>query len=60
MVLLFAAALAAAVARGAVLERLRGAGPAVKRWTARVLIAVGIWLLALAGFAGSFARIFPV
>jgi len=32
----------------------------MKRWGGRILLVVGAWLIALAVFAGFFARVFPV
>ncbi|MBW3605980.1 MAG: hypothetical protein KY460_13975 [Actinobacteria bacterium] len=60
IVLLFASALGVAVAQQELTARLRAGAPTVKRWGGHVLIAVGLWLLALATFAGTFARVFPV
>ncbi len=60
VLLLFAAAVAVSAARETVAERLRAGAPTVKRWGGHVLIAVGVWLVALAAFAGTFARLFPV
>lgn len=60
VVLLFAAALVLASAHEEFGERLRVGAPTVKRWGGHVLIAVGVWLIVLAAFAGTFARVFPV
>lgn len=60
VVLLFAAAAGVALAREGFTERLRSGAPAVKRWGGNVLVAVGLWLVALAVFADAFARLFPV
>lgn len=60
MVLLFAAALAVTGAREEVTDRLRAGAPTVKRWGGHVLLVVGVWLVTLAVFAGTFARVFPV
>lgn len=53
-----------AVAIGTAQERLvatlRAAAPQVKRWGGVILIIVGLWFLALAAWAETFARIFPV
>ncbi|MDT8307023.1 MAG: hypothetical protein RRC07_13920 [Anaerolineae bacterium] len=32
----------------------------IRRWSGAVLLAVGLWLIALAVWADFFARIFPV
>lgn len=60
MALLFAAALAVTGAREKVADRLQAGAPTVKRWGGHVLIVVGVWLIALAAFVGTFARVFPV
>jgi hypothetical protein len=48
------------VARARTVERLMATGPAVKRWGGVVLVALGVWFIALGVFAGTFARVFPV
>lgn len=60
VVLLFAAALTVAVAQEQLTDRLRAGAPTVKRWGGNILIAVGLWLVALAVFVDTFARVFPV
>ncbi|MGH3442911.1 MAG: hypothetical protein ACRDUY_12900 [Nitriliruptorales bacterium] len=60
VVLLFAASLGVAVAQEAVVQRVRAAGPTVKRWGGWVLVVIGTWFVALGVFADTFARIFPV
>ncbi|HZD74043.1 MAG TPA: hypothetical protein VE776_09205 [Actinomycetota bacterium] len=60
VLLLFGLALALAAAQERTVQRLRQGAPAVKRWGGRILVAVGIWLVALAIFAGFFADLFPV
>jgi hypothetical protein len=60
VVLLFALALLTATAQERTVQALRAGAPAVKRWGGRILLAVGAWLIALAVFAGFFARVFPV
>lgn len=60
VVLLFAAALTVAVAQEQLTARLRAGAPTVKRWGGNMLIAVGLWLVGLAVFVDTFARVFPV
>jgi TRAP-type C4-dicarboxylate transport system permease large subunit len=60
VVLLFAAALGVAIAQEELTARLETSAATIKRWGGHVLIAVGVWLLLLAAFADSFARVFPV
>jgi cytochrome c biogenesis protein CcdA len=60
VLLLFALALALATAQDRTVRAMREGAPAVKRWGGRILIAVGVWFLALSIFAGFFARVFPV
>ena len=58
--LVFTAAFAVAGAQASTLERIKVQAPAVKTWGGRVLIALGVWFLALAVFADFFAELFPV
>ena len=58
--LVFVLSLALATAQERTVEAMREGAPAVKRWGGRILMAVGVWFIALAVFAGFFARIFPV
>jgi len=58
--LLFAAALGVAIAQQELTAQLKTSAATIKRWGGHVLIAVGVWLLALAAFADTFARVFPV
>lgn len=60
LLLMFTVSFAVGAARGEVVRRLQASAPAVKRWGATILIAVGLWMIGLSLFAGSFARIFPV
>lgn len=60
VMLVFAAAFGVAHAQEATLERVTAQAPTVKRWGGRILIALGLWFLALAVFADAFAGIFPV
>lgn len=60
VVLLFGLALALAAAQERTVQAMRQGAPAVKRWGGRILVVVGIWLVALAVFAGFFADLFPV
>jgi hypothetical protein len=57
---MFALALALAAAQEETVRSMREGAPAVKRWGGRILVAVGIWFLALAVFAHFFAHVFPV
>ncbi len=50
--LLVTASVAVAVAGGDALRPVRMAGPAVKRWSGYILIAVGLWFLILAVLPG--------
>jgi hypothetical protein len=43
-----------------VAAQLDAGAATVKRWGGQVLIAVGVWLLLLAFFADTFARVTPV
>ena len=58
--LVFTAAFLVADAEESTLDRIKVQAPTVKRWGGRILIAVGLWFLALAVFAEFFAGIFPV
>lgn len=60
VLLLFMSALGVAAAQEQLTDRLRSGAPTVKRWGGYVLVLVGVWLLTLAAFADTFARIFPV
>ena len=60
VVLMFALALLIATAQQRTVQALQAGAPEVKRWGGRVLLVVGAWLIALAVFAGFFARVFPV
>ncbi|MDX1658969.1 MAG: hypothetical protein R3343_09135 [Nitriliruptorales bacterium] len=60
VLLLFAAAIGVARAGRGFTRRLRSGTSTVKRWGGYVLVAVGVWMLALAAFADTFARVFPV
>jgi hypothetical protein len=57
---MFALALTLAVAQQRTAQALSAAAPTVKRWGGRILVFVGVWLIALAVFAGFFADVFPV
>jgi cytochrome c biogenesis protein CcdA len=59
VILLFALALALAAAQERTVQVMREGAAAVKRWGGRILVAVGIWFVALAVFAGFFADLFP-
>ena len=58
--LVFAAAFGVARAQDETIERIRAQAPRVKRWGGAILVAVGVWFLALASFADVFAGLFPV
>lgn len=58
--LVFTAAFLVADAEESTLDRIEVQAPTVKRAGGRILIAVGVWFLALAVFADFFAGIFPV
>jgi thiosulfate reductase cytochrome b subunit len=58
--LVFTAAFTVANAEQRTLERIKALAPAVKRWAGWILVAVGVWFIALAVFADFFARIYPV
>lgn len=55
--LLFATAIAAAVADNSTLRRFKTSGPSVKRWGGRVLLGVGTWFIAIGLFAGPAGRV---
>lgn len=57
--LMFGLATAIASARETLVERLRDGAPRVKRWGGRVLVTVGLWLVALGVFSAFFADVFP-
>lgn len=58
--LLLGLSVSLALAQDAVTRFLDSGPVLVKRWTGIALIAVGVWLIALALWAGFFARVFPV
>jgi hypothetical protein len=60
VVLMFALAVLVATAQHGAVEAVQAGAPAVKQWGGRILLVVGAWLIALAVFAGFFARVFPV
>ena len=60
VVLVFALATALALAQEKTVASMREGAPATKRWGGRILVAVGLWFIALSAFAGFFARVFPV
>ncbi|CAN5850286.1 hypothetical protein BH24ACT15_BH24ACT15_17650 [soil metagenome] len=60
VVLMFVTSFTVAQAQDSTVARLQANAPTVKRWGGLVLIAVGLWFMALAIFADFFARIFPV
>lgn len=60
ILLVFTLALLLATAQDRVARTLEESAPALKRWGGRILVLVGLWLLALAVFADFFAELFPV
>ncbi len=58
--LLFGAAVAVARLTEETLKRVAAQAPTIKRWGGAVLLAVGVWLLALAAFTDFFIELFPV
>lgn len=50
VILLFVTALGAAFAQTTTLNQFKTAGPSVKRWGGRILVAVGSWFIFLAVF----------
>lgn len=58
--LVFAAAFGVARAEAPTIERIKVQAPRVKTWGGGILVAVGVWFLALAVFADFFAEVFPV
>lgn len=57
---MFTAAFTVSRAQELTVERIKTTAPKIKRWGGAVLIAVGLWFIALAVFADFFAQIFPV
>jgi hypothetical protein len=41
-------------------DALKAGAPTVKRWGGRILLAVGVWFIALGVFSSFFADVFPV
>lgn len=60
VVLMFTLAFTLATAQQRTVRWMREGTPTVKSWGGRILVAVGVWLIALAVFAHFFARVFPV
>ncbi len=60
ILLVFTLALLLAAGQDRVARTLEESAPALKRWGGRILVLVGLWLLALAVFADFFAEVFPV
>ncbi|MGH8945480.1 MAG: hypothetical protein ACRDVL_04965 [Acidimicrobiia bacterium] len=46
--------------RQRIIGRIARQAPTIKRWGGWILLAVGVWLVALAVFADFFAGLFPV
>jgi cytochrome c biogenesis protein CcdA len=59
-ILMFVLSFTIAFAQERLVDTLRTSVVSIKRWGGRILILVGIWLIILAIFAQTFARIFPV
>lgn len=59
-VLMFGLTVLVGTAQERVVNALKGGSSKVKRWSGLVLIAVGLWLIALAVWADFFSRLFPV
>lgn len=59
-VLFFVAAVAVATAQEEFVDALKTSTGQIKRWGGYILIAVGVWFLALTLWADTFARVFPV
>lgn len=57
--LMFILAFAVALAQEGLVDRLRASTERVKIWGGRILVLVGLWLIALALWADFFARILP-
>ena len=60
VLLMFALATALALAQERTVVSMWEGAPAVKRWGGGILVAVGLWFIALSAFADFFARVFPV
>ncbi len=58
--LMFILALAIALAQESIVARLRANTEQVKIWGGRVLMVVGLWLIALAIWADFFVQFLPV
>ncbi|MGH2796630.1 MAG: hypothetical protein ACRDM0_02910 [Thermoleophilaceae bacterium] len=57
---MFTLALTLAAAQERTAEAMRARAPAIKRWGGRILVLVGVWLIALGVFADFFADVFTV
>lgn len=57
---MFVLSFAIAFAQERLVDTLRTSVVQIKKWGGRILILVGLWLIILAIFAQTFARIFPV
>jgi cytochrome c biogenesis protein CcdA len=53
VLLLFATATGVALSTDSQVKRFRTTGPVVKRWSGRVLIVIGTWLITIGWFAGT-------
>lgn len=60
LVLLFALAFVIGTSQLELVDRLRASTGMVKRTGGLILVAIGVWFIALGVFAGFFADIFPV
>lgn len=60
VLLIFSLAVAIATAQEELVAALRARSSEVRRWGGWVMLAVGVWVLALAVLAPVFRRVFPV
>lgn len=60
VLLAFLASAAVAFAHQLAVEGIKATASTAKRWSASVLIVVGVWFIVLGAFADLFARDFPV
>ena len=57
---MFSLALLIGAAQERLVDAMRAGTRQIKQWSGVVLLLVGVWLIALAIWAETFARIFPV
>jgi hypothetical protein len=60
VILMFGLALIVGAAQQRTVDALKAGAPTVKRWGGRILLAVGVWFIALGVFSSFFAGVFPV